>query len=65
MNKEKLTVRAFAKLCEITPVTVYDYMKRGLITPRETPIGKHYFLKEDVETLRENLKNYQINKNRS
>lgn len=65
MDNNKLTIRDFAKLCEITTVTIYDYIKRGLITPRETPIGKHYFLKEDVEILKENLKNYQINKNRS
>lgn len=65
MNKEKLTIRDFAKLCEITTVTVYDYIKRGLITPRETPIGKRYFLKEDVETLKINLQEYQQSKNKS
>ena len=65
MNKEKLTIRDFAKLCEITTVTVYDYIKRGLIAPRETPIGKRYFLKEDVETLKINLQEYQQSKNKS
>ena len=63
MDSNKLTVRAFAKLCEISTVTIYDYIKRGIISPRKTPIGKNYFLEEDVEILKNNLKSYQTDKN--
>lgn len=62
MDNNKLTVRDFAKLCEISTVTIYDYIKRGLLTPRKSPIGKNYFLKEDVEILKNNLENYQLSK---
>lgn len=58
MKDGKLTLKDFAKLCEVTPTTIYSYINRGIISPRKTPIGKNYFLEEDVEKLNESLKKF-------
>lgn len=56
---KKINIAELARLCEVSRVTIYAYIKKGVITPRKTPGGKSFFLEEDVEKLKKAL-NYGI-----
>lgn len=57
MVVKKLTITDCANQLELSRVTIYSYIKKGLITPRKTPAGKQYFLQEDIDELSKKLMN--------
>lgn len=59
MIVKKISMAEAARLCNISRVTLYSYIKKGIITPRKTPGGKSFFLPEDIEKLRKEI-NYGI-----
>jgi excisionase family DNA binding protein len=62
MIVKKLTITDVANQLEVSRVTIYSYIEKGLITPRKTPAGKKYFLQEDIDELSKKLMNGE-NKN--
>lgn len=51
MIDKKLTITDCAKQLELSRVTIYSYIKKGIIVPRKTPAGKSFFLQEDIDKL--------------
>lgn len=56
MLLKKISISECARECNVSRVTIYSYIKKGLVTPRETPGGKKFFTEEDVEKLKKDLK---------
>lgn len=57
MLVNKLTITDCAKQLELSRVTIYSYIKKGIIVPRKSPGGKLYFLQEDIDELSKKLMN--------
>jgi len=55
MLVNKISITDCAKQLELSRVTIYTYIKKGLIKPRKTPGGKTFFLQEDVDELKNKL----------
>lgn len=62
MINKKFTITDAAKQLELSRVTIYSYINKGIITPRKTPGGKKFFLQEDIDELSKKL-NYGVNEN--
>lgn len=61
MINKKITITEAAKQLELSRVTIYSYINKGIITPRKTPGGKKFFLQEDIDDLSKKL-NYGVDK---
>jgi predicted site-specific integrase-resolvase len=57
MIVKKISLTKCAELCGISRVTLYAYIKKGLITPHKTPGGKPFVVQEDVDTLKKVIEN--------
>jgi DNA-binding transcriptional MerR regulator len=54
MNKSPLLlITATAKLAGVSPGTIRDYCRRGLLTPMEDSAGNRLFTAEDVTRIRD------------
>lgn len=56
MLLKKISISECARECKVSRVTIYSYIKKGVVIPRETPGGKKFFTEEDVEKLKKDLK---------
>ena len=61
MLVNKISITDCAKQLELSRVTIYAYIKKGLINLRKTPGGKPFFLQEDIDELckREELEYFE------
>lgn len=55
MIVKKINITECAEQLEVSRVTIYSYIDRGLIKPRLSPAGKKYFLQEDIDALSKKL----------
>lgn len=55
MLVNKISITDCAKQLELSRVTIYAYIKKGLINLRKTPGGKPFFLQEDIDELKNKL----------
>lgn len=55
MLVNKISITDCAKQLELSRVTIYSYIEKGLIKPRKTPGGKPFFLQEDIDELKKKL----------
>lgn len=53
---KKINITKCAEQLEVSRVTVYSYIDKGLIVPKISPAGKKYFLQEDIDALSEKLR---------
>lgn len=56
MMIKKISITECAKQCGISRVTLYSYIKKGTVVPRKTPGGKSFFLQEDVDKIKQEVK---------
>lgn len=55
MIDKKLTITDCAKQLELSRVTIYAYIDKGILVPRKTPAGKKFFLQEDIDEFSKKL----------
>lgn len=52
---EQITMTDFAKMLGISRRTLYRYMELQLLYPRRNVIGQPYFLRSDLQPVREKI----------
>lgn len=49
---EKVSLTKAAEECGISRVTLYSWIKKGIVKVRKSPGGKVYMTREDVDSLK-------------